>query len=51
MTFLVSLASHPKISLKHGLQMIDLLGKIYINDMIFARACGVPFTQIVSKFI
>ena len=51
MTFLTSLANHPKLSLKHGLQLIDFLGKVYMNDMIFARACGVPFTFIASKFI
>lgn len=49
--FLIVLSQYPKLSVKHGIQLIDLLGKFYLNDLFYSKAAGVPFTYLASRFI
>lgn len=49
--FLVVIAQHPKLNIQHAIQLIDILGKVYLNSLIYSKASGVPFTFLASKFI
>jgi hypothetical protein len=49
--FIVVLAQYPLLSVKQGILLLDLMGKMYLNDSFFAKAAGVPFTYISSRFI
>ena len=46
-----SLVNHPKIKLNDAIPILDILSKIYLNDIIFCNAASVPLLQIISKFI
>lgn len=49
--FISVLSQYPLLSLKQAIQLIDLVGKFYLNDPVFAKLSGVPFTQVASRFI
>ena len=49
--FIVAIAQHGSTTLKQGIHLIDILGKIYLNNMVDARAAGVGFTFLASRFI
>ena len=49
--FISTISQYPLLGLKQGIQIIDLVGKFYLNDPVFAKVSGVPFTQIASRFI
>jgi len=49
--FLKITADHPKLKLKLALQLIDLLSKIYLNDIVFSQSLFDPITTIIGKFI
>ena len=49
--FFIVLAQHPKLSMQHAIQLIDLMGKIYLNHLFFSKAAGVPFTYLASRYI
>ena len=46
----ITLAKHNRLSLRHGLLLGDLLGKIAINDPIFGRVAAIPLLIIVNRF-
>ncbi len=46
----VTLSKHPRLSLRHGLLLGDLLGKIAINDPIYGRVASIPLLIIVNRF-
>lgn len=43
--FFTAISEHPLLGLKHGLILLDLLGKICLNDPLFGRLASVPFIQ------
>ena len=48
--FFQHIAKHPKLTLQNGLQLIDQMAKIYLNDLIFASAASNPLMLVASKF-
>eukprot|EP00742_Colponemidia_sp_Colp-10_P006574 GILJ01007045.1.p1 GENE.GILJ01007045.1~~GILJ01007045.1.p1 ORF type:complete len:1707 (-),score=396.78 GILJ01007045.1:173-5251(-) len=48
--FFVVVAKHSRISIRHGLLLLDLLGKICLNDPIYGRTGSVPFLILVNRF-
>lgn len=49
--FLLVLSQYPKLSIKHSIQLIDVIGKLYLNEFIYSKASGVVYTYIASKHI
>ncbi|CAG9316961.1 unnamed protein product [Blepharisma stoltei] len=49
--FLITIAQHPRLLIQHAIQLIDILGKVYVNSLIFCKASGVPFTYLAARFI
>ena len=49
--FMITLAEYPNLSVKHGIQLIDIVGKLYLNDFIYSKAAGVCYTYLASRFI
>lgn len=49
--FLTSAAENPKLSLKHGIQLLDILAKIYLNNIVFAYIAGKGLLHIISTNI
>ena len=49
--FLETLAKHPKLSLKHSIQLSDIFAKIYLNNIIFAPIAGRCLMFIFATFI
>ena len=47
--FFISVARHQRLSVKHGLQLMDVLGKIYLNDFHYFRAAGIAFMLIANR--
>ena len=45
------LASHSRLQIKNGIQLLDVLAKIYLNDVTFAHVAMPSLTKIVSRFI
>lgn len=49
--FFTALSRHSKLQVKHGILMLDLLSKIFLNDVDWASCCMKPFLIIVSRFM
>ena len=49
--FLSVLSDYPLISLKQAIQLIDIVGKCYLSELVYSKVSGVPFTQLASRFI
>jgi hypothetical protein len=49
--FFVKIGRHPRLSLKNSVQTMDILGKVYMSDEIFAKAAAIPLKIIASRFI
>jgi hypothetical protein len=47
----MTLASHPMTDLESAVLLIDVIGKIYVSDIAYARAASVPFTVLASRYI
>lgn len=50
-TFFNVIAAHSRLSLKNAIQFLDVLAKIYLNDVTFAHSAMPPIIKIVSRFI
>ena len=48
--FFVVLAKHPKLTAKNGVQLLDVIAKVYFSDVCFANAARLPFMLIVNRF-
>ena len=46
----VTLAKHPRLSVRHGLMLMDLLGKIALNDPIYGRVATLPLLIVLNRF-
>lgn len=44
------IASHNKLTLKNGIQLLDSLAKIYLNVITFAHCCKTAMTRLISRF-
>ena len=44
-------AGHARLSVQHAIQLIDVLGKVYLSDMIYSRAAMASFCVIATRFI
>lgn len=44
-------AKHPKLTLSHGVTLMDMLAKVYLQDFNMASAAAVPFMLLASRFI
>jgi hypothetical protein len=44
-------ARHPKLTLQNSIQILDLLARLYLNDVCNASAASVPFIMICSRFL
>ena len=49
--FLETLAKHPKLGLKHSIQLLDIFAKIYLNNIVFAPIAGKCMMHIFTNFI
>lgn len=49
--FLSAVSQYPLLPLKLAIQLIDLIGKYYLNEIANSKASGVPFTYLASRFI
>jgi hypothetical protein len=49
--FLITVCNHPRVNIKLAVQLIDLLAKIYLNDIVYARAASIGFSTLASRFI
>lgn len=49
--FFHTVAKHPRLNLKNAIQVLDLLGKLYLSSPGYGRAAGVPFVIISTRFI
>ena len=50
-TFFAEVARHPRVTNKHALLLLDMLGKIYLNDLAYSHAAAVPFMLMANRFI
>ena len=48
---LFALARHAKLAIKSGIQLIDVLGKVYISDVLMAKAALGPISTLVMRFV
>ena len=49
--FFITAARHPRFNIKEGVLLIDLCGKIMLNESIYFSTAEVPFLIIISRFI
>ena len=49
--FFVAVSSHPRLNIKNAVQILDVLGKIYVNDFRFTTSSCIPFMMITTRFI
>lgn len=49
--FFAFMAQHPKLTVAHAIQMLDLLARQYLNDVCNASAVSVPFIMVCSRFL
>ncbi|CAG9322647.1 unnamed protein product [Blepharisma stoltei] len=48
--FYIAIARHPRISSENAVQMLDSLGRVYLNDIQFSKAASTPFVLLTSRF-
>jgi hypothetical protein len=48
--FFTSISKHPKLTASSALSLADLLGKLYLNDVVMASSASVPFMLLCSRF-
>ena len=41
---------HPRLSVKHALIILDLVGKIVLNDPVYCRMCWSPLFSLLKRF-
>ena len=46
-----TLAKHSRLVLKSAIQLIDVLGKVYLSDVLFSRAALAPFSVLVTRYL
>ncbi|CAG9318804.1 unnamed protein product [Blepharisma stoltei] len=49
--FFISLSKHPGLELDQGLALTEFLGKVYYNDIVYAKASSIPFLLLAGRFI
>ena len=49
--FLLVLARSSKLKIRTAIKILDLLGKVYINDYLWHSSAAIPFMQITSRFL
>lgn len=49
--FFISISKHPRLTLKHAVQAMDILGKIYMSQKAFIKSAAMPFMTIAQRFI
>ena len=49
--FLIKIAKHPRLTIKNGVQTMDALGKIYMNNLQYTKSAAIPFMLIATMFI
>ncbi|OMJ93856.1 hypothetical protein SteCoe_3045 [Stentor coeruleus] len=49
--FFISISKHPRLTLKHAVQAMDILGKIYMSQRAFIKSAAMPFMTIAQRFI
>ena len=49
--FLNCVGLHPRLSMKNAVQIVDILAKLYMNDLILARGAGSPMMTLIHRFI
>jgi len=48
--FVNAIATHPRLPVKHALLLTHMLGKIALNDPVFARLAMIPFLTLIARF-
>ncbi|EAR95077.2 hypothetical protein TTHERM_00640050 (macronuclear) [Tetrahymena thermophila SB210] len=49
--FLRISSTHPKLKLKMCIQLIDLLSKVYLNDLVYSQSIFDPISQMIARFV
>ena len=49
--FLIEISKNDNISLQSTIELLDLLFKTYLNDLIFAQSCLIPILNLIQRFI
>ncbi|OMJ86867.1 hypothetical protein SteCoe_11498 [Stentor coeruleus] len=49
--FISIMAQYPRLGVKHSIMLIDISGKVYLNDFVYSKAAGVSYSYIASRFI
>ena len=44
-------AGHSRLGVKHAVLLIDVLGKVYLSDMVYSKAVMSSFCTIVTRFL
>lgn len=48
--FFIVVSKHQRLGLRHALLLLDLLGKVSLNDPLFGRVATVPLLILVNRF-
>lgn len=49
--FYIAMARHSRFEEEQAVQLIDILGKVYLSQLHLAKAAAIPFLLIVSRFL
>lgn len=49
--FFIAIARHPRFEQEQAVQLIDILGKIYLSQLHLAKAAAIPFLLIIGRFL
>jgi len=49
--FFAFVSKHPKLNINNSIKILDLMARIYLNDVCNASAACIPFIIICSRFI
>ena len=49
--FLITVARHPRLEEHQAVLVLDLLGKVYLKHLHFARAAAIPFMLLTNRFL
>ncbi|OMJ71022.1 hypothetical protein SteCoe_30868 [Stentor coeruleus] len=49
--FFICISKHSRLALKHAVQAMDILGKIYMSQKAFIKSAAIPFMIIAQRFL
>jgi len=49
--FFITISKHPSLTMKTAIQLLDMLAKTYLNELVWSQSLASTIKSLVDKFI